>query len=393
MSPDLPVFTVPAVSAAALAVLWLVVMSGLPRLLGSAPQRAATAFFVFLLLSAPTSLPGVRRTVDSVTGVPDLTILLGHLCTLLAFITILELAAGVEAGRRALLRRGQLAFTLVMTGLVTLFLLIPRRLDQPDFGLWQVRHPLVVAYQVLFQTCLGLGLSLAVAFLVPYWRTTRRGPLRTALLLLWLSAAVGLVYVGSRMWYVVGHGFGFLHQVARPVYGTVTFLLLWTALALAGSAALVRVGYAVTRHVRHRIAYHRLAALWRTLTDAVPGTVLDPLSGVFPTRTFRRRLYRRIIEIRDAQMELTGHVPLAEHRAAEEALRGRDVALLDACVLRLGLRLKDQTVAGSPERRAESRTTDGTVDDELADLRRLQLAMDDPEVDRVVAGILAPRPG
>ncbi|MEV4056187.1 MAB_1171c family putative transporter [Amycolatopsis sp. NPDC049688] len=392
MSPELPVFTVPVVSAAALAVLWLVVMTGLPRLLRSVPQRAVTAFFAFLLLSAPTSLPGVRRAVDSVTGVPDLTILLGHLGTLLAFIAILELAAGVEAGRRVLLRRGQLAFTLVMTGLVTLFVFIPRRLDQPDFGLWQVRHPLVVTYQVLFQTCLGLGLSLAVAFLVPYWRKARRGPLRKALLLLWLSAAVGLLYVASRMWYVVGHGFGFLHQVARPVYGTVTFLLLWTAVALAGSAALVRVGYAVTRHVRHRIAYHRLGGLWRTLTEAVPGTVLDPRSGPFPARAFRRRLYRRIIEIRDAQMELTGYVAPEEHQAAEAALRGREAAVLDACVLRLGLRSKDEGGAGPHESRAGSRTTDGTVDDELADLLRLRLAMDDPEVVRTVAGIPAPRP-
>ncbi|EOD70030.1 MAB_1171c family putative transporter [Amycolatopsis vancoresmycina] len=390
MSPDLPVFTVPVVSAAALGVLWLVVMTGLPRLLGSVPQRAVTAFFGFLFLSAPTSLPGVRRTVDSVTGVPDLAILLGHLGTLLAFIAILELAAGVEGGRRVLLRRGQLAFTLVLTGLVTLFVFIPRRLDQPDFGLWQVRHPLVVTYQLLFQTCLGLGLSLAVAFLVPNWRKSRRGPLRTALLLLWLSAAVGLLYVASRLWYVVGHGFGFLHQVARPVYGTVTFLLLWTTVALAGSAALVRVGYAVTRHVRHRIAYHRLGGLWRTLTEAVPGTVLDPRSGPFPARAFRRRLYRRIIEIRDAQMELTSYVPPAEHQAAEAALRGREAAALDACVLHLGLRFKDRATPHPQETRPPARTTDGSLDGELADLLRLRTSMDDPEVIRAAAGIREP---
>ncbi|GHF94154.1 MULTISPECIES: MAB_1171c family putative transporter [Amycolatopsis] len=400
MSPELPVFTVPVVAAAASVVLWLVVVSGLPRLPRSAPQRAVTAFFLLLLLCVPTSLPGVRHAVDTVAHVPDLAILLGHLGTLLAFIAILEPAAGVDAGRRAMLRRGQLAFTVIMTALVTLFLLIPRRLDQPDFGLWQVRHPAVVTYQLLFQVCLGLGLALAVAFLLPRRRSARRGALRSALSLLLLGAATGLLYVAARMWYIVGHGFGFLDQIARPVYGTITFLLLWTAAALAGSAALVRVAWAGARQIRHRITYHRLGTLWRTLTDAVPGTVLEPPprlpAAVLPTRTFRRRLYRRIIEIRDAQLELAGYVGPADHEAAEAALRDRgadDPAGRDACVLHLGLQRKDHVPPRGPGPRPAARTTDGTLDDELADLLRLRTAMGDQQVVRTVADVLGGRVG
>ncbi len=386
---DLPVITVPVVSAAALAVLGLVILSALPRFVGSKPQRAAAVVFAVLAIAGPLSLPGIRHAVDSGTGVPDLGILLGHLSGLFAMIAVLELAASAFSAGQKLLRGTQLAFTLVMTCLVALFLVIPRRLDQPDFGLWHVHDATVITYQMLFQTCLGIGLLFAVVTLTSARRSARRGPLRRALLLLSLGAGTGLGYVACRMWYILANGLRLVTQVYRPVYGTVTFLLLWLALAFTGAGALVRVVYVGARYVRYRLAYHRLGGLWATLTAAVPGTVLEQPPRVLLFRTLRRRLYRRIIEIRDAQMELSSHVPADKHRAAEAALLALgidDRATLDAFVLHLGLRFHHDKTA--QPHNTEPRTTDATLETELADVLQLQAAMADPAITRAVTHVL-----
>ncbi|MEU4738999.1 MAB_1171c family putative transporter [Actinosynnema sp. NPDC023658] len=372
------------VALVALSALWLVLAFRLPSLRGSAQQRATTLAFLCFAVSGTLSVGGVRASVGSLSGIPDVAILLGHLSALLGVAFFLEL--GVGAWRR-LVRAADAVFGSAAVAMVVLFAHIPRRQDEPDFGYWHATAPEVVAYQALFQLCLAAGLGLAGVMLSGQARAASRGPLRTALRLLWLGTAIGLVYVGFRVWYVLAHGFALVERAARPVYGAVTSLLLYAALLSAGVAALIRVGHQVTVRLCRQVAYHHLADLWAEVTAVVPTAVLEPpphpLVALVSIRTVELRLYRRVVEIRDAQLAVTGHVPLDVRETARAELRSRGVeddVALDACVLRIGLALARR--GGQPPERPSTPSwpQDPSLDAEAAGLAALADATRDPAV-------------
>ncbi|MFE2753100.1 DUF6545 domain-containing protein [Actinosynnema sp. NPDC059335] len=153
--------------------------------------------------------------------------------------------------------------------------------------------------------------------------------------------------------------------------------------------AAVRLGH------RRRVAYRRLTGLWTELTGAVPGAVLLPPPHRFvtllPTRSIHLLLYRRTVEIRDAQLELTGRVPHTLADAVQTALhdRGRDDDLaFNACALLIGLRLPPATESVPDERLSPSWSTAGDIDHEAAELATLSRLLRDPVILAVVGEVL-----
>ncbi|MGM1059970.1 MAB_1171c family putative transporter [Saccharothrix sp. Mg75] len=364
-------------------VLWLLAVLRLPWLRGPARHRATARLFLALALAGTLVDRTARRVVDSAAGVPDLAILLGHLSALVALHAAVRLTSeGTRSTRPA--GAALLVAAVCMTGLFTA---LPRRHDRPDFGLWHAGDPRVIAYQGLFQACLAVGLLATALFLAPRWRAAPRGPLRTALLLLWGGAAVGLVYVAGRLWYVVTHGLGVRTPISGPVYGAVMSLLLGVALLSAAAAGLVRFGLRLHRHRAHRA----LRPLWERLTAAVPGAVLERpphrLVELLPSGSTDLRLYRRVVEIRDAQLELIGRVP-ADLRAAARAVSG-DGRALDACLLRIALSPDLVAVPPGENPGASAWQADAGLDAEVRDLLALARLFDDPGVVAAAGAVVA----
>src|SRR5512139_3945681 len=184
--------------------LWLVTLL-LVALLGSSSRRRPLAFlFLFASGAATITGYGVRHALDTMTGIPDGSILAGHLLAVLALAAMLEsvaLLTGMTSDARRMLRAGQALLALDGALLVALFLVIPRRLDHPDFGCWHARSFVVLAYETLYQAALGTGLVVDVVLFRPRLRSVSKSLLRNALRMLIGGFVVGLAYVAVRVWY------------------------------------------------------------------------------------------------------------------------------------------------------------------------------------------------
>jgi hypothetical protein len=381
----------------ALTPLWLVTLWRLPVLRGTSQQRYGTLVLLFITASATTMDRAVRRAIDSLTSVADLTILLGHFLMLSAIVAALELAAaatGADRSLRSWLRRSEAAIAAAMACMVVLFIIIPRRQQEPDFGGWHSRAIEVISYEMLVQACLGIGLCVSLSFLARHWRSASRGPLRTTLLLLWLGAAAAVGYVLQRMWNVLKRGFGEVTPVDSAIFFAGTFILLPTALVLGCASTIVPLIHRYGRLLHKQVDYHRLGELWTTLTAAAPGTVLapppHPLVAALSIRSTELLLYRRAVEIRDAQMELTSHVPPQMRDAVETVLRqhGHDDLALDACYLHIGLYFSRRRAAHRANPDASSWSTATDLDGEVAGLLTLARLIRNPIIADAAAQIL-----
>ncbi|MCS7480668.1 MAB_1171c family putative transporter [Umezawaea endophytica] len=338
---------------ASIAVLWLVTL----RLLVSkrrTPRRRSIAFtFLFVTLAATISGYSARRAFDAAIGVPDLSILVGHVFAVLAVVACLRLVVVVvEAGETGwrLLRGARWVLASALAGMAVLFVLIPRRADHFDFGCWEARSPLVVVYHLLFQVCLGTGFAAAVVLFGSRRLTAVGAWFKASALLIAAGCCFGVAYVGVRVWYVVAHGFDLPYPLEGPVRGLVPLVLLESTIVLLGVGALIpqalRVGGLVGRLVR----FHRLRALWEALSDAAPGNVLGPvptrLADLVSVVAIERRLYRRVIEIRDAQWELNGFVSAAMVEDARRAVESHRAAEPDLALEALLLEVARQAKAG-----------------------------------------------
>lgn len=348
-----------------LLVLWLLTL-----LLAAFPGRSAKRrplALLFLFVSGAATLGGyrVRRSLDEATGIPDGAILGGHILGVSAVLVVLELVAVLSSAtvvKRRALRTAQSLLLLDVIALASLFAAIPRRLDHPDFGCWHARSVLVVSYETLYQAALGTGLAVAVMLFRTRVRTVGKPLLRNASRLIIASFAVGLAYVAVRCWYLVTHAFGLPYPLAGR-FSFVPVLLLEATLGMFGLGAFIMGSYRISVFLRRRFRYHRLRPLWILLDQAAPGYVLSPVRSPWADLlTFRgteHRLYRRVIEIRDAQWELAGFSsPAMTARAAAELRdaqrpRGGDADLArEALDLEIARRAK---LAGLP--RTDSRAS------------------------------------
>jgi hypothetical protein len=190
-----------------------------------------------------------------------------------------------------------------------------------------------------------------------------------------LGCGCCLVYASVKLIAIVGFMVGF------PIPGLIESVVAQTCVAVgavlvAGGAGAVRASE-WTSELRgwiHDWRQHRkLYRLWADLTAAVPGVVLDSATGPWRDATRLRhmhlRLYRRIIEIRDAWLILrpfmdeldTGESALATGTVNVTAARAkREVSLLRSA---LSAR-RERTPASRPQ--DNNRPPAVSLEDELA---------------------------
>ncbi|MDG6101519.1 hypothetical protein Daura_39350 [Dactylosporangium aurantiacum] len=297
------------------------------------PQTPRGKAVRLVVLLATLSFTFNRREIsyatDTLLHVPDISVPLKNLATVAASAGMVHIVGllSPDPARWAWLRRAAYALlSVTAVAMCVLFVLAPRRPARYDFVYEHAGEPLVTAYAVLTQLGLTVGLVCALVLFRPTGRAGAPGPLRTGLWLLSAAAVVGLLFMANRVVYQVSHAAG-----SRALDGTaaqdVSRALLATMLLLfAAGGALPALG-GLRRWTSRYVALQRLRPLWAQLSAAAPGVVLgDPpgrLGELFALRSVELRLYRRVIEIRDAQWLLAG-------RAGDGA---EDAAALRAAVL------------------------------------------------------------
>ncbi|MFS8095855.1 hypothetical protein LFM09_01840 [Lentzea alba] len=357
-----------------LAVLWLVTLLRLLSWRKSGHHRVITLVFVCFALSETVVLERARFAVDAALGVPELWRLFADLFGLLGVVLPLEVA--LAGARRVVVRGARAVFLSLMACMTAFFFAMPRA--QEGLLTWDVRDPAVLAYKLTHSACLAIAMCVMFAILFPQWRSVRPGALRTALLLLLSSSVTGLVFSAWNTWNVVAHTFGFRWSAHVPMYNTLTYLLLYLALVLAGLGGLVRVLHRWREYLVRYRTYHRLGRLWAELTGAVPSVVLErPPRVLFSS--LELRLFRRVVEIRDAQIELVGRVSPTLREEARIALNGTNDEL-DACTLLMALRLTRDGAPTLAEPVELTWAADLGLDGELRSLLALDHAMRRPAV-------------
>ncbi|WP_018252672.1 MAB_1171c family putative transporter [Salinispora mooreana] len=165
-----------------------------------------------------------------------------------------------------------------------------------------------------------------------------------------------------------------------------------TGLFLAFSAALPLVA-SVHRAVRHRRAIRDLEPLWTELTTAVPDIVFAPVRPGLGVRQLRLRLYRRVVELRDAMLTLREHVTPGELRAAQEHVAAevsdeqRQDAAATACWLAAAVAAKSRGDEPMVQQEDLTSAPGGDLDEEVRQLLEIAQWYRSPLVDRYRAGL------
>lgn len=262
----------------------------------------------------------ISFATDQALHVPDVSVPLKNLATVAASATMVHIVGLMSARPADGARLRRVVYALLAgaaVAMTVLFVLIPRRPEHGDFVAERAGTPLVTAYSVLTQLGLFTGLTCCLALFHPAAGRAGRGAMRAGLRLLTAGAVVGLLFMLNRVLFQVSNAMGSDALNGSGAMSVSRSLLAAMLLLFATGAALPALG-GLRRRVAHYVALQRLRPLWASLVAAVPHVVLgDPpgrLADLLALGRADLRLYRRIIEIRDAQWEL-GLAPEAPDNA------------------------------------------------------------------------------
>lgn len=309
----------------------------------SAVQIATVLYFFFVLEVWFISVPSIWSAVTSTTGVPNFAGLLSHGGVIVAVacqqVTLVHLMHdGAVANRLTKVRLSVLGAALV--AMAVLFFMNPLPGDFPTgFAVEQGRS--TPAYILVFMTAYLFG-QLDVARLCA--RLVRHAPTiwyRRGLYLVLVSAVLMGIYIVGRIADVVAGFFGGTGAAWEPIVlvavgiGSILQVVGWI---LPDGGRLLTVLWAP---VARRRAFRELGLLHEELVRHAPDVVLE-LTGKTSLRT---RLYRRVVEIRDAQWALRQwmHPEVAEQTRvlAAKSERKRAAAEVEARLLAQAIEAKE----------------------------------------------------
>ncbi|MFH8465956.1 MAB_1171c family putative transporter [Streptomyces sp. NPDC017991] len=284
------------------------------------PALVALAFtYLFSAMSYAISLTWVWVRIDGVFGVTNIAVPLAQGCVMLVF----GLQASVlafwtkpteQGARRAkLLMAGAIS---VITVMAVLFALLTPVSQRPtDFTLYYAHDPAFQAYLLLYMCTYTVAEIYLARVCWKYAGEIKDPWISRGLRLIAVGAVITLGYSGIRLCAILGAEFGFSVRPAEPY--------AWICGDIG--ATLTQIGYfmpiVAARLLgarRERQQYQQLERLWQAVSAAEPSIVF-----VEPAKDSRDRsfdLYRRVVEIRDAQIELRPYLA-PEARALAETRR------------------------------------------------------------------------
>ncbi|MFG3253275.1 MAB_1171c family putative transporter [Streptomyces sp. NPDC048172] len=323
-------------------------------------SRALWWAFFGLTVMMTLRLP-VGRMLDEMLGVADLSYLLKHLFGgVLGSAALLAFLKDVSGNRDTRVTTKRLRIALPIVTAICMSALFFAKL-QPyetlaiyqDFG---ARLALLL-YTVIFLGFLSLSLCNGVRVSWRWGRDKGNGALGWGLRLIGIGLGIGVVYALVRIIALVtrfeGNG-----VLPGNLDDQVTSYLLLTTLFLVVTGSTLPVLGKLRSWQGERRGLHRLRALWRELTEAVPSVRLDPprrrIAELLDVRHVQDRLYRRTVEIRDAALTLNDHVTTDvelrahEHVAADGLIGTQAETAAEACRLAAARRARLRGDASTP---------------------------------------------
>ncbi len=252
---------------------------------------------------------------------------------------------------RPRLRRQIAILILTVIAMISLFALSDTHTTIDVAGAF-VLDPFLVGYKLLYVMAMCWAMITFIWLIRRYLSQDEDERLRTVLRFTYGAVAVGLVWgtwklanlVTSR----VGQRLPFDQGAVSELLAALLVILIGVGCTLPAWPAWRRTH---TDRLRARRAFNNLAPLWRTLTTAVPKVTLDDTR---PHRTIECALYRRVIEIRDAQVALRDvlhpHITDWARCAAQRhgVPAGPDTeAVIEAVELAAALHVREQRTAST----------------------------------------------
>ncbi len=319
------------VTGAPAALAWGAVAYKFPSMARNPGAPALRAYFGALLclaVSMTLLVPTLYRVVGTWTGEPNAARLLSDCIGLVmawnAVTLLLYQAHGDDPpGAQRLARRRPLVLVAILVAEVALFVQAPLDVPAVGFVARYAEEPSAVAYLALGLSAIGwMTIDVARAC----WRHGAK--LEGDLLrfgVRWVAAAgvLGFLYAAYNVAYVIAKlaGVGALPAptgVSRALLGSATALI-------AVGSTMPDWGHRISRWVADYRALRRLYPLWAELCLAAPHVALTQPPSAFvdavQIRDIGFRLYRRVIEIRDARLALRPHLHHPARVAANEAAR------------------------------------------------------------------------
>jgi len=303
------------------------------------PARATLCAMVALLGVAFTAaIPPVSAGLDRLVGIPNIGAFCIHVTAVassFAVQVLLMLWACPPAQAWPRIRWRLVGLGVVLSVMTTLFVLAGVRERAPHFLLQHADHPLVAAYILFYSGSLTVGLVAITRMCWRYAAVVGSPWLRRGLRITAAGCAFTLVYCAARIADVVAALLGVDPagwEFVVPLCAGVGTLLGFLGLTLPAW------GPRLFGWVAQYRAYQQLYPLWTALYRAVPEIALHPPRSPLADRIMARdldlRLYRRVIEIRDAQLALRGWLDrgVAESALAQGHRAGLQGAALAAFV-------------------------------------------------------------
>ncbi|MGW6985239.1 MAB_1171c family putative transporter [Streptomyces sp. NPDC054932] len=382
MTPSGTPFGIPGrevkhLETAVLIMLWAVTVWRVPSAVRTVKQRALWTAFAALTLSMTLRLPGVMHTLDAWAGVNNLSTLVKHWLGMIAAGAVVDFVVAIarpETGRR--LRARHYAALVAMTSMAVLFsFFVPRPHEVTDFFAHNAGNGWATVYYLVFVVYLGIAMATATWL---FWGSARHASalwLRTGVRLMGIGTAVGVLYTLVRAGYMTSRLAGLTDSGSDIAVDSATDALKYAAIGFILVGSSIPAFGVAWRTVQDGRRHRQLQPLWQDLTAVTPDIVLR--TGLL--RSPRLRLYRRVIEIRDAALALDAHADADVRERARAAARraGFDPATSPAAeALWLRAARERKTRGALPAASPRGRGTEGIDDlDFTTEVERLvQLA-------------------
>jgi hypothetical protein len=266
---------------------------------------AIAVFGVSLALTAQPTL----AAANNFDPFPNATRLVANLLWMVSAFFLVSMSAYTDERRHAARQVRRYGIVLICAATTMVVLLINAHTHSTDtFASEYGREPRIAAYLMIFYLYSAWAQIRLIALV---WRFANAAGAHTfvcrGVQLTFIAAGLMLAWLG---WEAIELGFLIGRDHVPPAQFQLMEYLSPTAMALgAVGCAFATLATYIGRYVtswRTRLAIFWLRPLWTALVSAQP-QVLLPLTAV--KRTPEYHLYRKLVEIRDAQIALVGYVP------------------------------------------------------------------------------------
>jgi hypothetical protein len=297
------------------------------------------------------TLGAVSLSVSSLFGVPNLAILLLHLCAVAYCISaqlLMMLWANPLEEIRGSIRTWLVSGGVLFAVLVVLFA-IGNRAGTPAAA-FQVGSddPLILTYLLLFIVSQAVPCVTIVLQCLPNARITSRAWLRRTLRTLAVGAIVLFCYCAARAVNILSPLFGWhlgSWTIAASLFSALGIVIVSFGLTMPSWGEHVS---AVAQWRRNYRSYRALYPLWHSLYESSPGIALEPPTADGQDKRWsdlHYRLHRRVIEIRDGWRALRPYMDRGDAPGQDA-----DQATVEASKIRQALAAKSAGTAPGEDR-------------------------------------------